>query len=239
MTRDWKTGEPTKNAHYCWEDLILKDGFGITQEDWSTVVKQTAEHVRSLPEQDITGRVSCIINLLLPPLSTLWKGKRDQLPFRWLPCRSLPGATVADHALTASAIAFCLGYDNGFRSEIKTLNQLRLSALTAILRLMCYYRVEPKRATEEQRAPRSTPKSQPTQIPKPPPQPEKPRFKVGDRVNATILKKDGMKVMVQLQTSYTEEVVFERPYYPGLVGAQAKLRVQAVNESGQVTQVIP
>ena len=131
MTRDWKTGEPIENAHYCWEDLILKDGFGITQKDWSIVVEQTAEYVRSWAEQDITGRVSCIVNLLLPPLSTLWKGKRDKLPFRWLPCHSLPGATVADHALTASAIAFCLGYDNGFRSEIKTLNQLRLSALTA------------------------------------------------------------------------------------------------------------
>ena len=131
MTRDWKTGEPIENAHYYWEDLILKDGFGITQEDWSTVVEQTAEHVRSWSEQDITGRVSCIVNLLLPPLSTLWKGKKDKLPFRWLPCHSLPGATVADHALTASAIAFCLGYDNGFRSEIKTLDQLRLSALTA------------------------------------------------------------------------------------------------------------
>ena len=39
MTRDWKTGEPIENAHYYWEDLILKDGFGITQEDWSTVVE--------------------------------------------------------------------------------------------------------------------------------------------------------------------------------------------------------
>lgn len=110
------------------------------------------------------------------------------------------------------------------------------------LRLMRYYRVEPKRAAEEQRRPQEqqqTPKPRLMQTPPPAKAPEKPKVKVGDRVNATILKKDGMNVMVQLQTSYKEEVVFERPYYPGLVGAQIKLRVQAVNESGQVTQVIP
>ncbi len=120
------------------------------------------------------------------------------------------------------------------------------------LRLMRYYRVEPKRAAEEQRGPRSTKgqqktpqqrlrvqKPQLTQAPKPPTQPEKPKFKVGDRVSATILKKDGFKVTVQLQTDDKEEVVFERPYYPGLVGARIKVRVQAVNASGQVTQVIP
>ena len=77
------------------------------------------------------GRVSRMIELLLPPLQTLWQGKNGELPFRWLPCLSLPGATVADHALTASAIAYCLGYDSGLRADVETLNQLRLSALTA------------------------------------------------------------------------------------------------------------
>ena len=132
MIRDWKkTGESIQEAHYCWNDLILDDKFGITQDDWDAVIEQTANHVRSWSEQDITGRVSRLIDLLLPPFETLWQGKNGELSFRWLPCPSLPGATVADHALTASAIAFCLGYDNGFRSEIKTPNQLRLSALTA------------------------------------------------------------------------------------------------------------
>ena len=110
------------------------------------------------------------------------------------------------------------------------------------LRLMRYYRVEPERAAEEQRRPQErqqTPKPRLIQTPPPAKAPAKPKVKVGDRVNATILKKDGMKVMVQLQTNYKEEVVFERPYYPGLVGAQIKVRVQAVNKSGQVTQVIP
>ena len=128
MTRDWKTGNPIEDAHYCWKDLILDDEFGITQADWNAVIEQTAEHVHSWSEQDITGRVSRMVDLLLPPLETLWQGKNGELPFRWLPCRSLPGATVADHALTASAIAYCLGYDNGHRAEI---DHLRLSALTA------------------------------------------------------------------------------------------------------------
>ena len=137
MIRNWKTGEPIEErdqVDYCWEDLILEDEFGITKEDWNEVIKLTIEHVRSWSEQDIAGRVSRMIDLLLPPLETLWQGKNGELSFRffrWLPCRSLPGATVADHALTASAIAYCLGYDNGFRSDPEMLNQLRLSALTA------------------------------------------------------------------------------------------------------------
>ena len=117
-----------------------------------------------------------------------------------------------------------------------------LTILGWSLRLMRYYNVEPKRATEEQRLPqepRQTPKQRPTQTPQLPKEPEKPKVKVGDRVNAIILKKDGSEVTVQLQTDENEELVFDRPYYPGKVGAQIKLRVQGVNESGQVTKVIP
>lgn len=140
MTRDWKTGkqiEEGQQIHDPWDDLILEDQFGITQDDWNTVVQLTAEHICSWDEQDITERISCLIDLLMPPLQTLWQGKNGELSFRlfrWLPCRSLSGATVADHALTASAIAYCLGYDNGFRSDDETLNKLRLSALTATWR---------------------------------------------------------------------------------------------------------
>ena len=110
------------------------------------------------------------------------------------------------------------------------------------LRLMRYYRVEPKRAAEEQhrtQKPKQTPKARSTQTPPPAKAPEKPKVKVGNRVNATILKKDGMKVTVQLQTDNNEEVVFERPYYPGMVGAQIKVRVLAVNKDGKVKEVIP
>ncbi len=133
MIRDWKTDKPIENPDYCWDDLILEDKFGITTEDWNTVIKQTIEHVHSWGEQDISGRVSCLIDLLLPPVQTLWQGKDGELShrtFRWLPCKSLQGATVADHALTASAIAYCLGYDLN-PTDIQTLDKLRLSALTA------------------------------------------------------------------------------------------------------------
>ena len=107
------------------------------------------------------------------------------------------------------------------------------------LRLMRYYRVEPKRAAEEQRAPRPMPKSQPTQMSKPPKQPEKPKFKTGDRVNATILKKDGTKVTVRLQTDENEEVVFEAPYYPHPVGKEVKLKVMGFDGAGKVSKLVP
>ncbi|MYK94780.1 hypothetical protein F4009_12430 [Candidatus Poribacteria bacterium] len=114
MTRNWKTGksiEEEHEIHLCWKDLILKDKFSITKEDWNAVIKKTVEHVHSWGEQNIARRVSCLIKLLLPQLDVLWRGKvgpNDELSFRsfrWLPCKSLKGATVADHALTASAIA--------------------------------------------------------------------------------------------------------------------------------------
>ena len=138
MTRDWKTGNSIENTHHCWEDLILKDTFGITDEDWKSVIQDTVEHIRSWEDQTITERVTCMVDLLLPQLQTLWQGKKNlyqekdgKLLFRWLPCRSLEGATVADHALTASAIAYCLAYDEKPRPDSETLDRLRLSAMTA------------------------------------------------------------------------------------------------------------
>lgn len=132
MTRDWKTGKTMTNPHRRWRDPILDDAFGITEEDWKTTIEQTVAHVRNYSDQSIAGRVSCIIDLLLPPLYTLWQGKNGKHPFRWLPCNSLEGATVADHSLTASAIAYCLGYDDDdIRADDEKLNILRLSAMTA------------------------------------------------------------------------------------------------------------
>lgn len=109
------------------------------------------------------------------------------------------------------------------------------------LRLMRYYRIEPKRAIEEQRPQQPQRiEQQPKIIPLPLPEEKvKPRIKVSDRVNATILKKDGFKVTVQLDTDNKEELIFERPYYPGTVGAQVKLRVLRINEDGHVTNVVP
>ena len=137
MTRNWKTSEritELDQVHCRWTDLILDDVFAITEEDWNTIIKKTVNHIRDWTKEDIKGRVSCMIALLLPPLQTLWQGKDGELShrtFRWLPCKSLKGATVADHALTASAIAYCLAYDLEPRPNIETLDKLRLSALTA------------------------------------------------------------------------------------------------------------
>ena len=109
-------------------------------------------------------------------------------------------------------------------------------------RLMPYYEEEAKCAVEEQRPQeqkqtQKQPTMQSSFLKK---EEEKPKIKKGDRVNATILKKDGSKVTVQLETDDNEEIVFERPYYPGLVGAKVKLKVMAVNnENGHVTEVIP
>ena len=129
--RDWKTDNSIENADHSWKDPILHDKFGITVEDWEKVIEQTVTHIQSWKEQTISERVTCIVDLLLPPLETLWQEKNADIPFRWLPCKSLLGATVADHSLTASAIAYCLGYDLNPRPDIDTLNKLRLSALTA------------------------------------------------------------------------------------------------------------
>ena len=111
------------------------------------------------------------------------------------------------------------------------------------LRLMRYYRIEPKRAVEEQQPQQpkqertaQKPKIIPLPLPKEKP---KPNIKTGERVNATILEKEGFKVTVQLDTDNKEELIFERPYYPGAVGAQVKLRVIEINEDGHVTNVVP
>ncbi len=111
------------------------------------------------------------------------------------------------------------------------------------LRLMRYYRIEPKRAVEEQ-LPKQPKQQQVKQQPKIislplPKEKVKPKIKIGDRVPATILKKDGFKVTVQLDTDNKEQLVFERPYYPGSVGAQVKLRVLGINADGHVTKVVP
>ena len=131
MTRDWKTGKQIENPHRCWKDLILGDEFGITEEDWQNVIQRTVTHIQTRKNQTITQRVTQIVDLLLPPLEVLWQGKDGKHPFRWLPCRSLSGATVADHSLTASAIAYCLAYDISPRPDNDTLDKIRLSALTA------------------------------------------------------------------------------------------------------------
>ena len=131
MTRHWKTDESISNPHHRWKDPILDDEFGITKEDWNTTIQSAVTHIRNSADQSIAGRLSCIIDLLLPPLQTLWQGKDAEHSFRWLPCNSLEGATVADHSLTASAIAYCLAYEDKPHPDNETFNRIRLSAMTA------------------------------------------------------------------------------------------------------------
>ena len=102
------------------------------------------------------------------------------------------------------------------------------------LRLMRYYRVEPEHAAEAQRPPQT-----PAQTPQPPKEPEKPKVNIGARVNATILQKSARKVTVQLQTDENEEITFESLYYPNAVGANVKLRVIEVDDTGKIRGVTP
>ena len=125
--------------------------------------------------------------------------------------------------------------------DISDTNEI-LTVLGWSLRLMRYYRVEPERAADEQRRPqepRQTPEPRSAQRQQLPKAQEKPRVRVGQKVNATILKKEGSQVTVQLQTDENEELVFERPYYPGLVGAKVKLRVTGIDDEGKINMVIP
>ena len=125
--------------------------------------------------------------------------------------------------------------------DISDTNEI-LTVLGWSLRLMRYYRVEPERAADEQRRPqepRQTPEPRSAQRQQLPKAPEKPRVRVGQKVNATILKKEGSQVTVQLQTGENEELVFEGPYYPKKVGEKVKLRVTEVNAAGKINKVIP
>ena len=110
------------------------------------------------------------------------------------------------------------------------------------LRLMRYYRVEPERATEAQRRPQESkqaPKSRPPQTSQLQKSPEKPKFKTGDRVNATVLKREAINVTVRLHTDENEEIIFESPHYPRKVGDQVKLKVMGVDSAGKINKVIP
>ncbi len=124
--------------------------------------------------------------------------------------------------------------------EINDLDELML-ILGWCRRLMYYYSKEPKRAVEEQ-----VPQEQKQTQEQPAKQSsflkeevEKPKIQVGKKYDAIILEKVGIKVKVQMQTDNKEELIFERPYYPGQVGAKVKLKVMAVNESENITKVIP
>ena len=132
MTRDWKTGELIEAARYRWKDPILNDAFGITQADWDTVIEQTVAHIRRWDAPRIAERTAYLVELLAPPLQRLWQGKNGEVPFRWLPCCSPPWRNSGRPRVDCRPPSrYCLGYDNGFQSDLETLDRLRLSALTA------------------------------------------------------------------------------------------------------------
>lgn len=109
-------------------------------------------------------------------------------------------------------------------------------------RLMYYYKVEPKRAAEAQLPPQQQYQIQ-TQVPKQTvvekKEEDKPKIAVHDKVDATIKKKEGINVTVQLDTDSKEILIFEYLYYPKQVGDQIKVRVQGINDKGQVTKILP
>ena len=61
----------------------------------------------------------------------------------------------------------------------------------------------------------------------------------GHKVNATIQKKDSIKVTVQLQTDYKEVIDFEYPYYPRKTGDEVTLKVMDIDSTGRISKVIP
>lgn len=71
----------------------------------------------------------------------------------------------------------------------------------------------------------------------------KSRVKVGDRVNAKILKMDKddikVKVTVQLQASYKEVFTFEFPDDPGKLRDKVEVKVISIDGTGKVCEVVP
>ena len=131
-------------------------------------------------------------------------------------------------------------YCNMYLADISDVDELML-ILGWCKRLMYYYKEEPKRAVEEQlpqeqKQTQKQPIMQSSFLKK---EVEKPKFEVGKKVKATILKKDGSEVTVQLETDDSEVLVFERPYYPKHVEDNVKLRVLAIDENGKIKKVIP
>ncbi len=99
------------------------------------------------------------------------------------------------------------------------------------MRLMRYYRVEPKCAAEEQRTPRLR-KHQRDQ------KELQTKVRKGQRVNAEVISYDGRTVVVRLIDNQNEEVQFQQ-IAPHKSGVRVKVKVQGVDNTGRVTRVIP
>ena len=126
--------------------------------------------------------------------------------------------------------------------EINDTNDILL-ILSWSLRLMRYYKEEPKRAVEEQR-PQQPQEKQPEQKPKikPLPLPEekvKPKYTIGNKLKAKVLKKAGIKVTVELQTDDKEVLSFEVGWFPKNVGDEVNVKVTSVDDDGNIKKVNP
>ena len=110
-------------------------------------------------------------------------------------------------------------------------------------RLMYYYKVEPKRAAEEQRPqqPNQQETEQQPKIISLPLSEEKvqPKYFQGNSLKAKVLKKQGIKVTVQLQTDEKQEIAFEVGWYPKNVGDEVNVKVTSVDDNGNIRKVAP
>lgn len=110
------------------------------------------------------------------------------------------------------------------------------------LRLMRYYRIEPKRAIEEQpqQPEQQQTERQPKIISLPLPEEKvKPKYIQGNSLKARVLKKQGIKVTVQLQTDEKQEIAFEVGWYPKNVGDEVNVKVTSVDDNGNIRKVAP
>ena len=124
--------------------------------------------------------------------------------------------------------------------DISSVNEIML-ILGWCKRLMYYYEEEPKRAIEEQRPQQQKqtqkqPQMQSSFLKK---ETEKPKIKVGDKVNATVLKKAIPKVTVKLHTDDKEELVFQTGWFQKNVGDEVKVKVQTIDTDGKVKKITP
>ena len=110
-------------------------------------------------------------------------------------------------------------------------------------RLMHYYEEDAKHAAEEQR-PQQPKEQQVEQQPKiislPLPEEKvKPKYIQGNSLKAKVLKKQGIKVTVQLQTDEKQEIAFEVGWYPKNVGDEVNVKVTSVDDNGNIRRVVP
>jgi len=139
-----KTSEELKETPlFRWRDFITKDYLGIPQDDWSQVINQTVAHIKSWQVgsvsdvDELPGKLYALLAPMTLPQLPDNSDKLNHHHFCLLPGYNHPGAMLADYALTCSAIAYCLAYDNGYRDDISQLQRLRLSAMTSEMSEHC------------------------------------------------------------------------------------------------------